>query len=43
MDHTNPPASDKGDHPPHDIQTSNGSRQRRGRRLLRYMMYAGIY
>ncbi|WP_342496025.1 SpaA isopeptide-forming pilin-related protein [Bacillus sp. FSL K6-0994] len=39
-DHTNPPASDKGDqHPPHD---SNGELPKTGEEWLRYMMYAGI-
>lgn len=39
-DHTNPPASDKGDqHPPHD---SNGELPKTGEEWLRYLMYAGI-
>ncbi|MEH7732585.1 SpaA isopeptide-forming pilin-related protein, partial [Bacillus pumilus] len=39
-DHTNPPASPKGDqHPPHD---SNGELPKTGEEWLRYMMYAGI-
>lgn len=39
-DHTNPPASDKGDqHPPHD---SNGELPKTGEEWLRYLMYAGV-